>query len=247
MSRWHKKEDWYRRYTERYLDNEDNNYNYYKPKNKYSTLIKVILLVILLYVIYINWNSINPYLQEMKDSFGKIYEKDVKYDIEGITEIIEKPEPISDKTKLVEQAIFRYTNAERKELGIKELIWDDRLGEIARAHSLDMIENDFFSHYNKKGEDPTARAIRFGYNVYKELGNGWYSEGIAENIGSMTSGDIMGIGYVSSHPDSIGKAQVRSWMASSGHRENLLNSEYSYLGVGVAYDGSNYMATQDFF
>ena len=79
------------------------------------------------------------------------------------------------------------------------------------------------------------------------MGDGWYSEGIAENIGKMTTGDIIGIGYVSNNAESIAKAQVKSWMQSEGHRANLLERNYDALGVGVAYDGRDYIATQNFW
>ena len=110
-----------------------------------------------------------------------------------------------------------------------------------------MVENDFFSHANLKGEDPTDRAIKSGYNVHKELGGGWFSEGVAENIGKMPPGSVQGVGYVNNDPESIAKAQVASWMTSPGHRANILDSQYSHLGVGVAYDGLYYVSTQNFY
>ncbi|MFH0870232.1 MAG: CAP domain-containing protein [archaeon] len=161
-------------------------------------------------------------------------------------EITAPPQPVSNRTKEVEQAIFEYTNAERKSQGLRALTWDDKLADIARAHSLDMVENDFFAHTNLKGEDPSARAARAGYNAYKSLGGGSYSIGVAENIGKMPTGNVQGIGYVSSNPDSIARAQVSSWMDSPGHRSNILNPQYDVIGVGVAYDGLYYVATQDF-
>ena len=146
-----------------------------------------------------------------------------------------------------EKLTFEKTNEERISSGLRPLVWDSNLADIAKDHSLDMIQNDFFSHINLKGEDPTARAIRHGYNVHKELGGGWYSEGIGENIGMMPTGDVVGIGYVSNEPESITTAQINSWMDSSEHRANILNSQYDKIGVGVAYDGLHYIFTQDFY
>jgi len=147
----------------------------------------------------------------------------------------------------IEAAIFIYTNIERRNHGVKELIWDEKLSEIAKAHSRDMVQNNFFSHINLRGEDPTARAKRYGYPLYKELGDGWYREGIAENIGKMPTGNVLGVGYVSNDADSIAKAQVESWMSSSGHRRNILDPSYDRLGAGVAYDGLYYISTQNFW
>ncbi len=153
----------------------------------------------------------------------------------------------TDYSSAIERSIFDYTNLERQKNGKKRLIWDDKLAEIAREHSKDMATNNFFSHDNPAGEDPTARAIRHKYPVHKELGGGLYSEGIAENIGMMPTGNVAGIGYVSNDADSVAKAQVTSWMESPGHRQNILDPEYQRLGVGVAHDGENYISTQNFW
>lgn len=109
-----------------------------------------------------------------------------------------------------------------------------------------MATNGFFDHTNLKGEDPTDRAIRNQYIVEKYIGEGYYSVGIGENLGSMPTGNVEGMGYIYSDADIIGKAHVDSWMDSSGHRENILNPEYDVIGVGVAYDGVYYVATQNF-
>ncbi len=146
----------------------------------------------------------------------------------------------------IESLVFNKVNEERKKKGLHALIWDSKLAEVARLHSLDMANRSYFSHENPEGEDPTMRAIRNGYNVHKELGNGWYSDGIAENIGMMPTGNVEGYGYVSSSND-VADAMMKSWMNSPGHRENILNADYNFIGVGVAYNGyGTYYLTQDF-
>lgn len=198
----------------------------------------------------INFSSILPLgISENIPEDSVFSKKSVDTITEGISQNINEvinPEPISDKTMDVEKAILKYTNVKRKSRGLSTLKWDAKLATVARDHSLDMVENDFFSHDNLKGEDPTDRAIRHGYNVHKELGGGWYSDGIAENIGQMPTGDVEGMGYVSSDADSIGEAHVESWMDSPGHRANILESQYDILGVGCAYDGLYYTCTQNF-
>lgn len=183
-----------------------------------------------------NFFNITP-IQEVVSNFTEI-----------ITEGTFAPiEPTQESLEECENLIFEKTNAERKAHGLHELAWDPSLANIAHKHSLDMAENNFFSHVNLKGEDPTMRAIRQGYNVRKELGGGWYSEGIAENIGEMPTGNVVGIGYVSHDPDSIATAQVQSWMDSPGHRANILDPQYDRIGVGVAYEEYYYFSTQNFY
>lgn len=146
----------------------------------------------------------------------------------------------------IENIVFNKVNEERSTQGLHALIWDSKLAEVARLHSLDMANRSYFSHENPEGEDPTMRAIRNGYNVHKELGNGWYSDGIGENIGMMPTGNVQGYGYVSSSKD-IADAMMQSWMNSPGHRANILKADYNFIGVGVAYNGyGTYYLTQDF-
>ena len=58
---------------------------------------------------------------------------------------------------------------------------------------------------------------------------------------------VGGMGYISNEVESIAKAQVKSWMDSPGHKANILNPQYSHLGVGVVYDGLYYVSTQNFW
>jgi len=139
----------------------------------------------------------------------------------------------------IEILILKYTNIERKNVDLKELVWDEILSQIAREHSKDMAEKNFFDHENLSGEGPTDRAKRHGYYLHKELGDGWYTEGIAENIGKMT--------HVNNNEDSIAREQVKAWMESEGHRQNILNPNYDRLGVGVVYDDPWYISTQNFW
>jgi uncharacterized protein YkwD len=133
----------------------------------------------------------------------------------------------------IENQIFQLTNNERKNNGVNPLVYDSSLAAIARAHSQDMLNNNFFSHINLNGDDPSERASKAGYNIHKS-----YQVGVAENIG-MTEG------YVSS--SSVAQEFIDMWMNSPGHRSNILNSQYNRLGVGVASKGSKIISTQVFF
>ncbi|WP_183546215.1 CAP domain-containing protein, partial [Methanococcus maripaludis] len=151
------------------------------------------------------------------------------------------------KNAQIEQYIFEYTNMERSSYGLEELVLDNALSQISQDHSDDMAENDYFSHINLDGETPTDRAIAADYNVVKYLGDGYYATGIGENIAKMPTGNVIGIGYVSDDAESIAKAIVDAWMDSDGHRANILNFQYTNMGIGVAFDGTYYIATQNFY
>ncbi|MBU2662572.1 CAP domain-containing protein [Actinoplanes bogorensis] len=132
------------------------------------------------------------------------------------------------KVAVVDQAayeteIVKLTNAERTARGCKALRIDDRLVAAARAHSKDMVANNFFEHTGSDGSNFVTREVRAGYPR-----NGASAENIAW-------------GYRTP------KQVVTGWMNSPGHRKNILNCASIAVGVGVAYtaDGAPYW-TQDF-
>src|SRR3989338_3919684 len=67
------------------------------------------------------------------------------------------PEPQPDFQTAVEQELFRLTESERQKRGLSPLVLDARLSEIARAHSYDMLGNNYFSHTDKSGCDMACR------------------------------------------------------------------------------------------
>ena len=147
----------------------------------------------------------------------------------------------------IEQYIVLATNVERADAGLAPLQWDAELAAVARSHSGDMAANGYFSHINLQGEDPTDRAVRLEYPVIKHLGGGRMVTGIAENIGMMPTGNVADVGFVEEDAKAVAEAMVMMWMASPGHRENILEPGYDRIGVGVAYDGTSYIATQNFW
>ncbi len=68
----------------------------------------------------------------------------------------------------IERLILKYTNIERKNKGLKELEWDEKLSEIAREHSIDIVENHFFNHTNLEGARARAQIYKInGSTVLK--------------------------------------------------------------------------------
>ncbi len=152
---------------------------------------------------------------------------------------------------LLEIEIHNLINNERRNNGLTALSLDSKLSDIARVHSQDMAQNNFFAHENLRGQDPTARASAQGYSCYKSYGS-YYTSGIAENIfqnnlyTSTTS-----INFIPFHDWStqseIAESTVQGWMNSPGHRQNILTSTYDKEGIGVAIasDDKVYI-TEDF-
>ncbi|SEM59545.1 Uncharacterized conserved protein YkwD, contains CAP (CSP/antigen 5/PR1) domain [Mesobacillus persicus] len=110
-----------------------------------------------------------------------------------------------------EYQMFDLTNAARVKHGLPVLEWDDVIKETARKHSIDMAENNFFSHTNLNGQSPFDRME-------------------ADNILFSTAGENLAYGQTSSVYAHEGS------MNSLGHRENILKEEFKMLGVGVAFN-----------
>lgn len=186
------------------------------------------------------YDTLNPF--EIDVNFSDYENTDNFYNDDFFDEPVDTFVEISE----IESSILEKTNNERQELSLPSLTYDSSLSAIAREHSQDMADNGFFSHTNLEGEDPTDRAKRNGYNTEKIMPDGSIMIGIGENIGKMPTGNVLGVGWVSKEADSIATAQVQSWMDSPGHRQNILNSDYDKIGIGVAYDGTYYFCTQNF-
>ena len=132
--------------------------------------------------------------------------------------------------KEVERRIYRLTNEERRKKGLPPLDRDETLVEIARMHTDDMLRRHFFSHVNPDGASPKDRIAPVYSNFISRAG---------ENIWS-------GKGQDYSDSKLIARVIVDSWMTSPGHRANILNPDYTHLGVGVGVLDREIRATQNF-
>lgn len=163
-----------------------------------------------------------------------------------------KPKPVIDIPTL-EQKIHLLIDVERQKNGISPLSLDQKLSTIARNHSIDMANRNYFEHDTPEGQDPTARGTAVGYSCHKDLAGGWYSNGLAENIfqnnlyNSVEYMNGVPISYDWNDMDALASSTVQGWMNSNGHRENILTSAFDREGIGVAIasDDKVYI-TEDF-
>ncbi len=127
----------------------------------------------------------------------------------------------------LEREVFRLTNNERIKYGLDSLNYAQELHELARAHSLNMLQQDFFSHIDPAGRSPGQRKILFFPKLFGSVG---------ENIAHVRGGPI----------ETPAETFVKMWMDSPGHRENILRESFGYLGVAVVEGEGAYYATQTF-
>lgn len=111
-----------------------------------------------------------------------------------------------------EDTVVRLLNEFRARLNLPRLRPDERLRSAARAHSKDMARRDFCAHENPDGITPAARMQAAGYPAPG-----------AENVarGQETPHSVMD-----------------AWIASPGHYANLVNPQFTKIGVGVSFTGA---------
>ncbi len=132
----------------------------------------------------------------------------------------------------LEQQVFALANQERRKVGKRPLLWDEVLAQAARFHSQNMGERNFFSH-----EDPRLGGIGQRLQRFRIP---W----------SLCGENIYMIQGTDSEKDlsAIARKAISRWMSSPGHRANILNNSFTYLGVGAYYDPQSgaYYLTQVF-
>lgn len=119
-----------------------------------------------------------------------------------------KEDEMKDVFTNTEKQIFDISNILRKNMERGKLKWNEKAQVAAKSHSEDMYKNKYFSHYAEDGSNLGNRLNKVGAN-YLLAG---------ENIAAQ-------------YPDAI--SAVHGWLNSPGHREVLLNKDYTELGVGV--------------
>lgn len=112
------------------------------------------------------------------------------------------------------EAVLKLVNAERSKAGLQPLTLSEKLTNIAYTKAKDMAEKNYFSHQSPTYGSP--------FDMLKQFGVSFSAAG--ENIaaGQRSAEEVM-----------------NSWMNSSGHKANILNKNYTQLGVGF-YRGGSY-------
>ena len=106
-----------------------------------------------------------------------------------------------------EKEVFDLINKQRTNNGLAALKNDSEVQRVARIKAQDMVDNNYFSHTSPSYGSPFDMLKSFKIS-YKTAG---------ENIAGNSSNS----------------SAVTAWMNSSGHKANILNSNFNYTGIGV--------------
>jgi uncharacterized protein YkwD len=119
--------------------------------------------------------------------------------------VVATPQTVAE----AEARLYELLNRDRARAGLRRLAPDSTLARMARAHSLDMRDNGFFAHVSPTTGRLLERADRVTLRFQR----------LAENIAV--------------HRD-VDEAEA-ALLRSPGHRKNILDAEFTRVGVGVAF------------
>lgn len=110
---------------------------------------------------------------------------------------------------LTRAGVIRWTNARRAEAGRQPLAGNAKLNAAAERKLTDMFARQYFAH-----DDPDGKGITIHVNAV-----GYPAVNLGENLALGNYADDAEL--------------VAAWMASPGHRENILSPRFAEIGVAV--------------
>jgi len=110
---------------------------------------------------------------------------------------------------LNEENIVGLTNAARKSSRLVALAISPKLEKAAQEKAKDILDEQYFAHTSPQGKTPWNFLDSADYQY-------------------IYAGENLGIHFTTS------EAITEGWLASKGHRENILSDTYTEIGVGVA-------------
>ena len=128
--------------------------------------------------------------------------------------------PGEETIRRVRVATLCLINAERTGRGLRTLHAAPLLDRVADGFAEQMAVQRFFDHISPGGSTLLSRVTASGY---LRRGGAW---SLGENLAFATG--------AASTP----RATVRAWMRSPPHRANLLDSEFTEVGIGSAAGGA---------
>jgi len=110
-----------------------------------------------------------------------------------------------------EMDLIALVNSERVAHGVAELAVDWEVSRLARYRVEEMVRLEFFGHESRLYGEPDEMLVQFGVP--------FVTAGVNIATGQETAEEV-----------------VSAWLNSAAHRENLLNEEFTAVGVGLSYD-----------
>jgi uncharacterized protein YkwD len=133
----------------------------------------------------------------------------------------ESPNPL-----ITQAGTIKWTNINRNENGLPALEENEKLDAAAAEKAKDILEKQYFDHVSPSGKSPQDLVEEAGYTY-------------------ISTGENLAMGNFANDQELLD-----AWMASPGHRENILQKGFREIGVAVLlgeYEGKKtWVAVQEF-
>lgn len=156
---------------------------------------------------------------EVNDVFGQAL---VNYPIYRENMLPLKPDPYVEFGKNIDvtrENALLLINESRSEFGLEPLVLNQDLSELAQFHADDMYKNNYVAHADLDGRKVSERKLDFGIKTF-------VGENIARNINLFDAHN--------------------SLMRSAAHRINLLDENWTDVGIGLVYENGVLYLVQNF-
>jgi uncharacterized protein YkwD len=123
--------------------------------------------------------------------------------------------PTGDNVEQIRAAVLCLHNRIRQQHNLPLLKDNTKLRKAAVGHSADMVDEGYFDHTTPSGTGFVDRILGAGY---AKRNDAWT---LGENL-AWGTGDL-----------STAAGVMDAWMASSGHKANILKRSYREVGIGI--------------
>jgi uncharacterized protein YkwD len=180
----------------------------------FKRIFSVIIILLAVGMVFVFWPELENMFLQSKNKLADFSSNALGTIVENIEENVSAPPPLrhadSDSLgNLTKLGTINLTNVERKNDGTGPLLENSKLNQAAMLKARDILTKQYFDHISPDGKGPADLAKKVNYDYIA----------IGENL-------ALG-GFASD------KELVDAWMASPGHRENILNKSYTEIGVAV--------------
>lgn len=153
------------------------------------------------------------------NDFGKNFNEFQKTDLGSVINEVKKeiltPPPLHvgrqpNQAVLTKAKIIAQTNIQRYNNGLMLPLFENaNLSLVAKAKAEDMFQKQYFEHVSPSGVSPGDLVKSYGYDY-------------------IVSGENLILGNFKDEAE-----VVQDWMASPGHRANILNNRFTEIGVAI--------------
>lgn len=174
-------------------------------------LISATVVIGVIFFLDKNPSLFTPSLEKIENTLNSDVVNKIKQEISSPGPLVNKED--APQSYLTQNGVLNWTNVARKENGsLPPLAENSQLDAIAEERLNDLFAKQYFEHISPAGIGASDIAKKIGYQFLS----------IGENLALGNFKDD--------------KAIVDAWMASPGHRANILNARYQEIGIAVKKD-----------